>query len=300
MQHAVIGAGGIGGLVAAVLATRGEQVSVVLRATSRAAYPGRLRLTSPSLGDLDVAVAAVARVTEPVDVLWVTVKAGGMTDVRDWVADPASVGLVVPLLNGVDHLAELRAVFPRVAGATISVEAERAAPGEIVQRTAFCRFGIAPPPGEQSGDGHPSVASIAGLLGEGGVTTAVWEDEATLMWSKLCFLGPVALATTAHDAPLGDIREHPDFRRCREEALAAARAAGAHVDEDAVRAAGDTGPGAMRSSMQKDVAAGRPPELDAIAGPILRLGATTEAGTRHTEALVAAIRQRLASASVGS
>jgi 2-dehydropantoate 2-reductase len=54
--------------------------------------------------------------------------------------------------------------------------------------------------------------------------------------------------------------------------LAVARAEGAQIDEQALRAIQEAAPGAMRSSMQKDVAAGRPPELDSIAGPILRGG----------------------------
>jgi len=47
---------------------------------------------------------------------------------------------------------------------------------------------------------------------------------------------------------------------------------GAQVDEKALRELQAGAPGGMRSSMQKDIAAGRRPELDAIAGPILRGG----------------------------
>jgi 2-dehydropantoate 2-reductase len=49
----------------------------------------------------------------------------------------------------------------------------------------------------------------------------------------------------------------------------------------------------MRSSMQKDVAAGRPPELDAIAGPILRGGKQHDLKTPATQGLVGEILERL-------
>ena len=86
------------------------------------------------------------------------------------------------------------------------------------------------------------------------------------------FLAPLALATTAFDGTLGAVREDERYLRCQEEALAVARAEGADVDEQALRTLQASAPIEMRSSMQKDVAAGLEPELDAIAGPILRGG----------------------------
>jgi ketopantoate reductase len=49
----------------------------------------------------------------------------------------------------------------------------------------------------------------------------------------------------------------------------------------------------MQSSMQKDVAARREPELDAIAGPIVGLGRELSFATGFTEGLVDRIRARL-------
>jgi 2-dehydropantoate 2-reductase len=63
----------------------------------------------------------------------------------------------------------------------------------------------------------------------------VWDDGLSLLWDKLCFLAPLALATTALDAPLGGVRDDKRYLGCREEALAVARAEGATVDESAAR-----------------------------------------------------------------
>jgi 2-dehydropantoate 2-reductase len=102
------------------------------------------------------------------------------------------------------------------------------------------------------------------------------DDEVTLLWSKLVFLAPIALSTTAARATVGEVLADDERRRtlhaCVNEACAVARAVGARVDAKTVIAGIEALPAGMRSSMQKDQSSGRPLELDAIAGPILRAG----------------------------
>ena len=80
------------------------------------------------------------------------------------------------------------------------------------------------------------------------------------------------------------------------EASAVATAEGARIDADAVIAAAMKMPGGMRSSMQKDVDHGNAPELNAIAGPILRGGARHGIKVPATEKLVAAVERRVGTA----
>ena len=82
------------------------------------------------------------------------------------------------------------------------------------------------------------------------------------------------------------------YRRSQAEALAVARAEGAQIDLQALHALAAAAPDTMRSSMQKDVAAGRRPELDAIAGPILRGGDRHGIGVAGTRELVDLIDAR--------
>jgi 2-dehydropantoate 2-reductase len=102
------------------------------------------------------------------------------------------------------------------------------------------------------------------------------DNEATLLWSKLALLAPLALTTSAAGAPKGEVAASPYWREqlesCVREACSVAKAEGAKVDPDVGLAALLGLPDAMRSSMQKDIEQGNPPELDAIAGPILRGG----------------------------
>src|ERR1700688_1642438 len=103
IKHAILGAGGIGGLMGACLARNGASVTMIVRPQSLAAYPEQLRLESP-FGSFSVPVARASEVP-PTDVLWVTVKATQLPAALEAITNPASIKTIVPLLNGVDHLA---------------------------------------------------------------------------------------------------------------------------------------------------------------------------------------------------
>lgn len=264
MRHAVLGAGGIGGLIAGTLARSGAEVSLLLRPESLSAYSGELRVESAVLGEFTVAVPAADGLERPADVLWVATKATQLERALS-LAPPEAVGegLVVPLLNGVDHVARLRTRYANVVAAAIRVESERVSPSFIRQTSPFLRVDMA------------GAESAQEALRAAGIDCRDSDDERSLLWGKLVVLAPIALATTARAAPFGAVRTDERFIGCREEAIAVARAEGATVDVEAARAFHEQVPADMRSSMQKDVAAGQEPELDAIAGPIIR------AGTRH-------------------
>jgi 2-dehydropantoate 2-reductase len=118
----------------------------------------------------------------------------------------------------------------------------------------------------------------------------VSDDEVTMLWGKLCFLAPFALVTTASGGSLGAVRSDAVWWTRLEasvkEACAVGVAEGAQVAPEPILAALEGAPDAFRSSMQKDVVAGRAPELDAIAGPILRGGDEHGIDVSATKALV--------------
>jgi 2-dehydropantoate 2-reductase len=233
------------------------------------------------LGNFEAHVPAASLLDRQVDALWVTVKATELEPALA-LAPPDSVGTaaVIPLLNGVDHLTELQARYTTVIAAAIRVESERVAPGRIRQTSPFLRVELAG--GEE----------LASELRSAGIDCRVREDGLSLLWDKLVFLAPLALATTALDGPLGSVRNDPRYQSCQAEALAVARAEGAQIDERALRKLADSAPDQMRSSMQKDIAAGRTPELDAIAGPIQRGGRRHGIPTPATDELAHLIEAR--------
>ena len=137
--------------------------------------------------------------------------------------------------------------------------------------------------------------ALAGRLAATGLDVTVRDDEAATLWSKLSILAPIALVTTWTAAPLGEARagHRDELVAVVHEIVAAARADGVDLDEAALLAMLERLPD-MRSSMQKDAAAGRPIELDAIGGAVLR--AAERGGTEApvTARLVADLRARYA------
>lgn len=291
MIHAILGSGGLGGFVGGALARAGLPVTLILRPQTMTCHPDRLSVTSQVLGDFETRVHLATELTEPVDVLWLTMKATQLDAALTAVpVDRVGDALIVPLLNGVDHVATLRARYDpdHVIAGTIRIESERVAPGEIRQLSPFAVVRLA-----AVGRLAPRVHDLADEVRSAGLSCEVVEDEPSLLWSKLAFLAPLALTTTAMGAPLGDVRRDPRWRArleaCVREACAAADIDGARIDRNAILALLDGAPEGMRSSMQKDVEAGRQPELDAIGGPILRRGHEQGFDVSATETLMTTI-----------
>jgi 2-dehydropantoate 2-reductase len=293
---AVLGPGGVGGLLAGLLARRGDQVTCLAPpATAAHLAEHGLELRSPALGDARVRVDAASRLEHPVDVLFVTVKAAQLEAAAEAVpAGTLGDGLVVPFLNGIDHVAWLRDRYPpdRVVPGTIRVESTRVGPGVIEHASPFALVELAAAKAPEARRGR--VEELAARLAETGLDVTVRDDEAATMWSKLAVLAPIALVTTWAAAPFGEARagHWDEVAAVASEIVAAATADGVELDEAAVLAVLGKVPDEMRSSMQKDAAAGRPIELDAIGGTILR--AADRAGTRApaTARLVADLRER--------
>jgi 2-dehydropantoate 2-reductase len=288
MRHAILGAGGVGGLIGAALAHSGEAVTVVVRPEALKDYPAELSLESP-FGSFSVPVERAAAVTQPFDVLWIAVKATHLDAALRGVTNAEKLGAIVPLLNGIDHVALLRSRYghDRVVPGTIGVESERAAPGKIIHRSPSARLSV-------SSIGESRLASTIEKLRLFGFNCQFSADEMKMLWNKLAILAPCALTTTASGMTMGEVNSNPVWRKRMEagvyESCAVAAASGTPLDPATFIRFFDMFPPGARSSMQKDVAAGNPPELDGIAGPILRLAQEHGLDVPVTRELVEMIR----------
>jgi 2-dehydropantoate 2-reductase len=300
MRLAVLGPGGVGGLLAGALERSGSEVIVVARDSTVAAIDAHgLRVASVRFGDFVAHPAAVEALEEPVDALIVATKAVGLDAALGRIAVEPKV--VLPLLNGLDHLATLRERFAAgsVLAGAIRVESDRPAPGEVVHTSPFLLVDMACIDASFAS----AMQQLAGALSHADVPVRVgWpiteRTEAQVMWSKLVRLNALACTTSAYDKLLGEIRATTPLRAdlvgAIEEGSAVARAEGAD-DVDAatalaeLEAAHDT----LGSSMQRDIAAGREPELDAIPGSVLRAAARHGLRCPTIERLVAVIAAKV-------
>lgn len=282
---AVLGPGGVGGLLAALLARAGHDVVCVASdSTAEALSRQGLTLHSKAFGDVDMPMRAVTEMSNPVDVCLVTVKATALPPALDRLP-PSVVGgaLVVPFLNGLDHMELLRQRYPAatVVASTVSVESTRVAPGVIEHTSPFADVYMA------------GADAFASVLRDAGPPVTVLPDEKTVLWRKLALLAPLALLTSYAEAPIGEVRARHDalLRDVVREVGCVARADGAAVQDETALQFLYAAPDAMKSSMQRDVEAGRPYELDAIGGAVVRAARRHSIAVPATEQLVKAISE---------
>jgi 2-dehydropantoate 2-reductase len=265
LRVAVLGPGGVGGLLGTLLARNGNAVTCLAGPDTAAQIEQHgLRLVSDRYGQVTAPARGAEKLTGPVDVLLVTPKATRLEEALERVpAGTLGDAVVVPLLNGVEHMTLLRQRYPdaRVVAGAIRVVASRIAPGVIRHTGTLAAV--------QLGTG---ATALARALRDTGLDVIVRPDEAGLLWDKLAFLAPVALLTTTLDAPLGAVREQlsDDLRALVEEVAAVARAEGADAHPEETLAFVETVPPGMTSSLQRDFAAGHENELEAIGGAVLR------------------------------
>lgn len=295
MRVAVLGPGGVGGLVAAALAHAGEEVVVVAReATAEVIAREGIEVSSVRLGHFRASPHATARLDQDVDVLIVATKATALAEALERVqGEPA---LVVPLLNGIEHLDALRVRFgaERVVAAVIRVDSQRPAAGRVVHTSQYLRIDLSD---ERSGQ-REQIARLAAALERAGIPVRVGGSGAEVMWSKLVRLNALALTTSAFDATIGEIRADPGRRATLEAAVsetaAVAAADGAAIDPAATLAELEQAHPELTSSMHRDIADGRAPELDAIAGAVLRAARRHGMSCRTVSELADQVARRLA------
>lgn len=210
---AVLGPGGVGGLLAALLSRAGHRVICLAgEATAKTLRENGIRVRSEPFGDFTAEVEADTVLREPVDLCVVAVKHTSLDEALERV--PAAVlgpdALVLPFLNGVEHTGALRGRYghDRVAAGVIRVESARVAPGVIEHGSPFADIDLA------GGTARP-LTEVAAVLEAAGLRARVAESETAILWAKLAFLAPFALLTTRYGTGAGPVRtEH------REELLA--------------------------------------------------------------------------------
>jgi 2-dehydropantoate 2-reductase len=268
---AVLGPGGVGGLLAALLARAGHRVICLAgEDTAHTLRTDGLRVRSGQFGDFTARVEADTELREPVDACLVTVKHTALDTALTRLTAPAlGDALLVPFLNGVEHPALLRARYrpDRVAPAVIRVESTRVAPGVIDHGSPFAEIDLTGAPVPRA-----RLDALAETFAAAGPATRVLDDETAALWAKMSFLAPFALLTTRYGLPLGDVRtrHREELTALVEETAAVSRACGGPADPARSLARYDAFPPQTKSSMQRDAESGRPLELDAIGGALLR------------------------------
>jgi 2-dehydropantoate 2-reductase len=289
MKVAIVGAGGVGGYFGGRLAQAGEDVVFITRGEHLRAITSKgLRVDSIN-GDFRVDPARAtddpATVGE-VDYVLVAVKSWQLRDaietMRPMVGEKTSI---VPLLNGVEAPDQLSRVFGagRVLGGLCSVISMIAGPGHISHVGAHPQitFGELDHRPSERGERLRNAFSRAE-----GVQVSIPEDIHVAMWNKFLLIAPWGGLGGLTRAPIGVTRSLPETRflleHAMEEIYLLARARKITMERESIGQAMaflDNMPYGGTASMQRDIMAGRPSELDAQNGAVVRLGKEAGATT---------------------
>ena len=284
MSVAVLGPGAVGAVFGVPLALAGARVVCVARPETAAAIRRHGLTLVRHDGELHARPEAVEELEEAVDVLLVTVKAPALEDALERVPAPAAT--VVPLLNGLEHVHRIRALLAgRVVAATVGrLQAYRETRTSVAQTTDRPLVTLA-------ADG-----GVAGVFEAAGAEVREGAGEGVVLWEKVVRLAPLAAATALTQRPVGELRVDPDWRArladAIAEACAVAAADGVELRPRAQWEIIDAMPPDLTTSTARDVAAGRPSELDAVAGAVVRAARRLDVPVPTLEGLLEEAEER--------
>ncbi len=280
MKIAIMGAGGIGGCYGALLAKAGADVTLVARGAHLAAIlQNGLKLIQQD-SDFTVKVNATDSPSQigPVDLVIFAVKTyqngEAIPFIKPLVGNDSTI---LTIQNGVESAGEISQEYgaERVLPGSAYVISNIDAPGVLRQRSFPARVAF----GETDGNASQRAKAVQETMSGAGITVELSDDIVRALWSKALYNSPAnGLASAARLAPK-DLMESPQgtalFRSAIQEIADVATASGVQMGDEDVQRAFDliaNRPMGARGSMQVDVEAGRPLELEAMVGFVGRIG----------------------------
>jgi len=280
MKIAIFGTGGVGGYFGGRLAQAGADVTFIARGEHlRAIQNNGLKVESLNGDFLVYPAKATAEVNEvgPVDLVIVGVKAWQVPEAAR--AMQPLVGpetTVLPLQNGVDAVPQLTAELGQgpVIGGLCKIVSFVVGPGHI-RHAGFAPSVVI---GELDNQRTDRIVEIVKTFKDAGVDTTIASDIQVALWMKFLFIASFSGVGAIANAPAGPLRTDPELRaqmlRAMEEIYSLAHARGVKLPPDSIETV-MTGINALpkdaTSSMQRDIAAGKPSELESQNGAVVRM-----------------------------
>ncbi|MBI3274018.1 MAG: ketopantoate reductase family protein [Candidatus Colwellbacteria bacterium] len=272
---AVLGPGAVGGTLASIFWKKNVDVTIVAKEdTGEKIKKNGIMFESGIFGNFTAYPKIVAELAESPDILFVTVKAPALSNAIRRVAKAVTKRtIVIPLLNGLEHMATLRErLTGRVIAGAISIEAEKNDFYIVFHRSPFVIIRLASD-GEVT---HRELLHVLLFLREAGIDVRILKSEKEVLWGKLVRLNAIACATSASGTSVGFVRHDPFWKnklyQAVQEAAFVAQKEGVNISSERTLKEIDALPETLRTSMQRDIENGRQSELDAIAGAVVRAG----------------------------
>ena len=280
MRIVIFGTGGVGGYFGGRLARAGEDVTFIARGEHLRALRDRgLKVEDRSGGFVVFPAKATDDVREVGEVELVVV------GVKAWQVPEAAQAMkplvgsnttVLPMQNGVDAAAQLANELgsERVVGGLCRIVSYVVEPG-VIRHAGFTPSIII---GELDNRRTERIVQIEQVFKHAGLEITVAPDIQVALWTKFLFIASFSGVGAVANAPAGVIRSDPKWRAqmlsAMEEIYTLAHARGIKLPPnsiDTVMAGVAALPEDATSSMQRDIAAGRPSELESQNGAVVRM-----------------------------
>ena len=298
MKVAIYGAGGVGGYYGARLAQAGAKVHLMARGRHlRALKEGGLRISSPK-GDAELRLPATdnAKDIGPSDYVLFCVKSfdteGAAARLKFLLKDTTAV---ISLQNGVDNEEKIGDAIglEHVMGGASFIMSTISEPGVIEHVGELSRIVF----GELDGARSERAERWLSLCHDAGIEAELSQNVRAVLWTKFAFICAFAGLTATTRLPLGPIRDDEHAMRLAkgimEEVEAVGRAVGVDLPEDVVgnllTLAQQLDP-ASYSSLHYDLTHGKPMELEALHGTVLRLAKEYGIRTPQSEVIYAILK----------
>jgi 2-dehydropantoate 2-reductase len=280
MHIVIFGAGGVGGYFGGRLAQAGERVTFIARGEHLQAMRTKGLKVDSIKGDFQVQPVSAThdpREVGQADMILLAVKSWQVPEVANSMRPMIGPGTgVVPLGNGVDAPSQLAHALgeEHALGGLCQVSAFIAAPGYIKH------VGVNPTViyGELDNRRSERVERLRQAFEKAGVNVRIPKDIQVAIWEKFAFIAAIGGVGAVTRAPVGVIRATPEVRRMLErtieEIACLGRERGIDLPDDIIIKTmtfiDGLQPGVM-ASMQRDIMEGRPSELDAQNGAVVRM-----------------------------
>jgi 2-dehydropantoate 2-reductase len=299
MKIAVYGTGGVGGYFGGRLAQAGADVHLIARGTHlEALQRDGLRVKSVR-GDFTADVPVTDNPTDigPCDFVLFTVKSFDTEDAaRELHPLLDEETAVISLQNGLDNEEKLATEIDpeHVMGGVAYIFSTISEPGVIEHTGGPTSVTIGELDGERSDRAERFLELCDRTDGiEAKLSTAILID----LWKKAAFICAHAGMTAAVRLPVGEIRNQPEswdmYRRLIDEVCSVGRATGIELPDGTVSewmGFADGLEAASYSSLHYDMTHGKPMELEALHGAIVRRGRTNDIPVPMTEAVYAILK----------
>ncbi|MGI6413163.1 MAG: ketopantoate reductase family protein [Syntrophomonadaceae bacterium] len=303
MNICILGIGGVGGYIGGRLAQNAEQESNQVSFIARGPHLQAVKNSGLTIKTDDEEFTVVPHLATDspgevgvVDLLVIGVKAYDLPGIIDDISRLVSVNtIILPLLNGINHVKELEQRFPSnlVVDACIYIASNIESPGVIRSRNRLCKIIMGK--GEENLE---RLRPVQQVFCASQIDTELVADPLEAIWTKYLFISALACTTSLYGESIGRILEDNTkkalFNGLVKEGVSVARKAGISLPPDIVEQIVDRAQQAgyeSKTSMQRDFEQGKRTELDALCGALVRQGAEVKTSIPLYEKVYAILKR---------